>query len=52
MTMTLISRLPTATPPVLFCCAVYDADIGRHRLHHFEGEAGNWRSVTEALQPH
>ena len=40
MTMTLISRLAHRhESPVLFCCAVYDADIGRHRLHHFEGEA-------------
>ena len=39
MTMTLIGRLARRhRAPVLFCCAVYDERIGRHRLHHFEGD--------------
>ena len=39
MTMTLIGRLARRhRAPVLFCCAVYDEHIGRHRLHHFEGD--------------
>lgn len=39
MTMTLIARLARRhQTPVLFCCAVYDEQTGRHRLHHFEGD--------------
>lgn len=40
MTMTLISRLARRHgSPVLFCCAVYDAALGIHRMYHFEGDA-------------
>ncbi len=40
MTMTLMGRLARRhQTPVLFCCAVYDAQTGRYRLHHFEGDA-------------
>ena len=39
MTMTLMGRLARRhKAPVLFCCAVYDEAIGRHRLHHFNGD--------------
>lgn len=40
MTMTLIGRLARRHhSPVLFCCAVRDEQTGKHRMHHFEGEA-------------
>lgn len=40
MTMTLIGRLARRhQAPVMFCSAVYDESMGRHRMHYFEGEA-------------
>lgn len=49
MTMTLISRLARKHgAPVMFCCAVYDAQTGRHRMHHFEGEAAIASASPEA----
>lgn len=39
MTMTLISRLARRhKSPVLFASSVYDPEIGRHRMHCFEGD--------------
>jgi KDO2-lipid IV(A) lauroyltransferase len=49
MTMTLISRLARKhRSPVMFCFAVYDPAIGRHRIHHFEGEAAIAAASPEA----
>ncbi len=50
LTMTLISRLARRhQAPVIFCCAVHDGSAGgRHRLHHFEGEAAIGDASPEA----
>jgi len=40
LTMTLVNRLVRRhQSAVLFCCAVYDPEQGRYRVHHFEGAA-------------